>query len=82
MIRKAVSSALDKAANGLSPLFKMDGPYRIELTFHSTAQTDAAALVPGSERVSGRALVFDTDDVFEMRRWLCSAIDCAELVPF
>lgn len=82
MIRKAVSSALDKAAKGLSPLFKMDGPYRIELTFHSTSQADAAALVPGSERISGRALVFGTEDVFEMRRWLCSAIDCAELVPF
>ena len=67
------------ASAGKSPVLKMEAPYKAELTFHTTAQTDAAALVPGSERVSGRTLVFTTDDIFEIRRWYSSSIDCASL---
>lgn len=57
----------------------MEAPYRAELTFHTTAQADAAGLVPGSERISGRSMVFTTDDIFEVRRWYSSSIDCASL---
>jgi len=78
-ISEAVKKALDAASAGKSPVLKMEAPYKAELTFHTTAQTDAAALVPGSERVSGRTLVFTTDDIFEIRRWYSSSIDCASL---
>ena len=57
----------------------MDAPYKAELTFLTTAQADAAGLVPGSERTSGRTLVFTNDDIFELRRWVSSSIDCALL---
>ncbi len=77
MISKAVKKALDSASAKESPVLKMEAPYRAELSFHTTAQTDAAGLVPGSERISGRTMVFSTGDIFEIRRWFSSSIDCA-----
>ncbi len=77
LIAEAVKKALDAAAEGKSPVLKMEAPYKAELTFHTTAQADAAGLVPGSERISGRTMVFTTDDIFEIRRWCSSSIDCA-----
>ncbi len=82
MIKSAVKSALDMAAEGKSPVWAIEPPYLMEVTFHTAAQTDAAALVPGGERVSGRGLIFHTDDVFELRRWFCSVMDTAHAIPF
>ena len=82
MIKSAVKSALDMAAEGKSPVLAIEPPYLMEVTFHTAAQTDAAALVPGGERVSGRGLIFHTDDVFELRRWFCSVMDTAHAIPF
>ena len=82
MISESVKRALGNAAEGRSPVFKMEGPYSAELTFHTAAQADAAALVPGSERISGRTLVFATEDVYEVHRWLSAAIETASAVPF
>lgn len=81
-LAESVKHALDKAAKGKCPLLNIDGPYKMELTFHTAAQTDAAGLVPGSERVAGRTLVFNTSDVYELRRWLSSAVETAAVVPF
>jgi D-amino peptidase len=81
-IAESVKRAIDNAANGKCNIFKADGPYSMELTFHTSAQADAAGLVPGSERISGRTLVFNTEDVYELRRWLSSAIETAAVVPF
>ena len=77
LLKEAVKKALDAAAEGKSPVLKMETPYKAELTFHTTAQADAAGLVPGSERISGRTMVFTTEDIFEIRRWCSSSIDCA-----
>lgn len=82
MIKNAVKSAIGKAVNGRCPCLRIDAPYNMEVTFHTAAQTDAAGLVPGSERTAGRTLVFRTEDVFELRRWFCSVIDCADPIPF
>ena len=82
LISESVKRALEAAASSKSPVLKMEAPYEAELTFHSTAQADAAGLVPGSERISGRTMVFTTEDVFELRRWYASSIDCAALVGY
>lgn len=79
LISESVKRALDSAAADRSPVLRMEAPYKAELTFLTTAQADAAGLVPGSERTSGRTMVFTTEDVFEIRRWCSSSIDCASL---
>lgn len=82
LISESVKRALEAAAAGRSPVLKMEAPYKTELTFHTTAQADAAGLVPGSERMSGRTMVFTTEDIFEIRRWCSSSIDCASIVGY
>jgi D-amino peptidase len=79
LISEAVKKALDAASSGRSPVLTMEAPFRAELSFHTTAQADAAGMVPGSERISGRTMVFSTEDIFEIRRWYSSSIDCASL---
>lgn len=80
LLAASVKRALDKAAAKKCPRLEMAAPFTMEAAFHTTTQTDEAGLVPGSERVSGRALVFHTEDVFELRRWFCSVMDvCAGL---
>lgn len=81
-IAESVKKAVEKAAGGKCPSFWLEGPYKMELTFHTAAQTDAAGLVPGSERTAGRTLVFNTEDVYELRRWFFSAMETAAAVPF
>lgn len=73
----AVATALKVAKEGKSPKVSPVSPFEAELTFHTTAQADGASLVPGSERISGRALVYKTEDIFEVRRFLSAAIDIA-----
>ncbi len=79
LISEAVKKALDAASSGRSPVLRMEAPFRAELSFHTTAQADAAGMVPGSERISGRTMVFSTEDIFEIRRWYSSSIDCASM---
>ena len=80
LLSASVRRALAKAAEKKCPLLTISAPYTMEVSFHTTAQTDEAGLVPGSERIAGRALVFHTEDVFELRRWFCSVMDvCASL---
>ena len=79
LISEAVKKALDATSSGRSPVLRMEAPFRAELSFHTTAQADAAGMVPGSERISGRTMVFSTEDIFEIRRWYSSSIDCASL---
>ena len=80
LLSASVRRALAKAAEKKCPLLTMSAPYTMEVSFHTPAQTDEAGLVPGSERIAGRALVFHTEDVFELRRWFCSVMDvCASL---
>lgn len=82
LISEAVRKAIDNAKNGKSPLLKAESPYEMEITFLTTAQTDSAGLIPGSERTSGRSLVYRNNDVFELRRWLYSCMTLAAASPF
>lgn len=81
LLSESCKKALDKAKAGKAPSLVFDPPYRMELTCHNSGQADAASLVPGTERISGRAVVVTTEDVFELRRYLCSWINCASTVP-
>ena len=65
-----------QCAEGLCP-FTLEGPYILEISFMNTLQTDAAALVPGAQRMAGRTLRFECDEVFELRRFICTAADIA-----
>lgn len=82
LLADACKRALDKAAAGKSPSLVFRPPYRIELTCHTSAQADIASLVPGTERTSGRTVIAEAEDVLELRRYLCSWVDCASTVEF
>ena len=81
MIAASVKQTLANAAAGKCPKLEMKAPYTMEVAFHTTEQADEAGLVPGSERISGRSLVFHTEDIFELRRWFNSALDVCESLP-
>ncbi len=57
--------------------FTLEGPYTLEISFMNTLQTDAAALVPCAQRVAGRTLRFECEEVFDLRRFICTAADVA-----
>lgn len=82
LLADGCKKALDKAAAGKVPSLLMDAPYIMRLTCHSTAQADAASLVPGTDRISGRTLSVTTEDIFELRRYLCSWTTSASTVGF
>jgi D-amino peptidase len=77
ILADGVRAALDAACAGKSPKVKVEPPYHAELTFLTSAQTDAASLVPGSERIAGRTLVYNSEDIFEVLRFLSAATDIA-----
>ncbi len=78
LLRKAALDALDKAAEGKSPLFEAALPCQGSITFCKTRQCDRASLVPGSERISGRTLVGTFDTVLDFYRWQASVIALGE----
>lgn len=81
LLGAACQDALEKAAASKSPKFLLDAPYTMDVSFHSTHQADFAALIPGCARIAGRTLRFETDDVFELRRFICTAMDVASQAP-
>lgn len=78
-LREATLSALDRARQGRAPLWNLEPPYREEIEFHLSVQCDEACQVPGSQRLDGRTLLFETEDAFETRRWLNACIDTATM---
>ncbi|WP_158095889.1 M55 family metallopeptidase [Cloacibacillus sp. An23] len=76
-IYAAAKEAAEAARRGELRPFTLEGPYVLEISFMNTLQTDAAALVPGARRVSGRALRFECEEVFELRRFICTSCDIA-----
>lgn len=82
LLSESCKKALNKAKDGQSPILKFDSPYQMELICHNSAQADAASLVPGTERIGGRAVAVTTEDIFELRRYISSWVDCASTVSF
>lgn len=76
-IYAAAKEAAEAVRRGEFSPFTLEGPYVLEISFMNTLQTDAAALVPGARRIAGRALRFESGDVFELRRFICTAAEAA-----
>ena len=76
-IYAAAKEAAGAVRRGEFSPFTLEGPYVLEISFMNTLQTDAAALVPGARRIAGRALRFESGDVFELRRFICTAAEAA-----
>ena len=76
-IYAAAKDAAGAAMRGELLPFTLEGPYILEISFMNTLQTDAAALVPGAQRMAGRTLRFECDEVFELRRFICTAAEIA-----
>lgn len=76
-IYEAAKDAARAALRGEFSPFTLAPPYVLEISFMNTLQTDAAALVPGARRIAGRALRFECEEVFELRRFICTAADVA-----
>jgi D-amino peptidase len=76
-IRAAAAEAVRAAAAGRCAPVRAEGPVRIEVEFADAGQADAAALMPGSERVDGVTLAYLAPDfptaLRAMRTWLSLA---------
>lgn len=83
LLAGACEKALDAAAAEKVACMEPARHNRMELTCFSTSQADAASLVPGTERLSGRVLGVTAESVFELRRCLSSWIENAKsAAPF
>ncbi|WP_029165651.1 M55 family metallopeptidase [Aminiphilus circumscriptus] len=78
LLREATRRAMERALSGKAPLFPLQSPYRMELEFSRSSQCDAACIVPGSRRFSGRGLMAENEDMLELYRWFRSAVNLAE----
>jgi len=77
LLREAARTAVKRVAEGRSPKLILQAPFVMDLTFQRTIQADAAAYAPGSYRLSGRTLRYESRDLLDARRWLCAALDLA-----
>lgn len=78
LLRDATCRAMERALSGRAPLFSVPPLYRMEVEFSRSAQCDAASIVPGSQRFSGRGLMTENTDMLELYRWFRSAVNLAE----
>ena len=53
------------------------GPYRLDVRFQCTHQTDGASLIPVGERMDGRTLRFVAQEPLEIRRWFEGVLTAA-----
>jgi D-amino peptidase len=77
LLKEAARKAVRQAAAGLAPRLLLQSPFIMDLVFHRTIQADAAAFAPGAYRLDGRTLRYESQDLLDVRRWLCAAIDLA-----
>lgn len=61
-LREGAKKALSSAD---ARLFELNPPFRFELEFHNSNQTELGLLIPGVKRISPRALTFETPDYLE-----------------
>ena len=60
LIRQQAKSALEKRKE--LKAYKLNAPYRFELAYFRSSQTDNALSVPGVKRIGPRAVQFESDD--------------------
>ena len=77
LLKEAARKAVRQAAAGLAPRLLLQSPFIMDLVFHRTIQADAAAFARGAYRLDGRTLRYESQDLLDVRRWLCAAIDLA-----
>jgi len=77
LLREGARQAVRRAAGGSAPRLVLEPPFVMDLTLHRTIQADAAAFAPGSYRLDGRTLRYESQDLLDVRRWLCAALDLA-----
>ena len=58
-LREAIRRAL--ASKNL-PIYSFETPIKLKIEFHSTAMTDVVALMPGTQRLDGKTILYQHDD--------------------
>ena len=80
LLRGATEGALNIICKKSAPIFRLSPPYEVSVTFNYTVQCDAASVVPGSERCSGRTLRSAWSDPMDVYRWVMSVVEIASTV--
>jgi D-amino peptidase len=60
LIRQQAKAAIEKRKD-VKP-YKLNPPYRFELTYHRSSQSEYAVLIPGVKRISPRTVQIESDD--------------------
>lgn len=78
LIREATKRGLARRAE--MPLFRFEAPVRLEMRFHDTAMADAAAMMPGAERLDPRTCAYTASDFLEAFRahWVMIVLATSE----
>ena len=77
-IKAKAKEAVERLKARQIPLFDIgDGSYDLRVTFHTTAQCDAATQIPALERLGGRTVRVCGRGMAEMRRWTGAIIGLA-----
>lgn len=79
-VRAGAERAVRRAISGEMRLLVLDSPYSIEVVYHSPAQADFAALVPGAERFGDTAVRFASADPLLAYRGFLSGLRLAGIV--
>jgi len=78
MMRTAMREVVEAAARRPPPPLALGSPVRLEMDFQSTVHADHAAMAPGIERVGGRTVAFQHQDMREVFCAFRTAFNLAE----
>ena len=78
LVREAIKRGLARRQE--MPPFRFETPVRLEMTFHDTAMADAAAMMPGSERLAPRTCRYTASSFLEAFRahWVMIVLATSE----
>ena len=76
MIESAAREVVLSGAHD-APFYPLKCPWTVEIEFHTTAQCDAAAMLPIIERTGGRSVRFGGEKTTDLRRMISSVLDLA-----
>ncbi|MGB9833535.1 MAG: M55 family metallopeptidase [bacterium] len=79
-IEEKAQAALIKFKEGGFQPFLVETPVTMEITFMQTAKADVAELLPGTERLDGRTLIYRGKDILEVYRALQALLFLARSV--
>jgi D-amino peptidase len=78
VLKEAAGEAVRRARGGKSPVMDIgDGSFDLRVAFHNSKQCDRAAILPGVERLDGRAVRVTGTDMTNMMRQAMSLISLA-----